>query len=187
MEPTTLRLPEDLAEALASEADEYGYGSRAEYIRRILQNRPERDPAGGDGDEPGLEQRVADLEQRLAALEETEETADGADGTGSSGETGAHEPGVWAAVERIAGDWDDRPERLAARKEAAAAVLDGALRSGEPIGRSEALDRFYDDHAVEGDYRGSWWRNTVRPVLREAGEYAPGDGGYRVDGLPREA
>lgn len=187
MEPTTLRLPADLAAELASEADEYGYGSRAEYIRRILRNRPAEDPvATDDGDGTPLRERVDELEDRLAALEAERERQDG-DGTGASERApGEYAEGVWAVVESVAEDWDDTPERLAKRKEAAAAVLDHAHRRGEPVGRAEALEEFYDEYAVDGGYRGSWWRNTVRPALREAGEYAHGAGGYRVDGLARE-
>lgn len=184
MEPTTLRLPADLAEELSAEAEEYGYGSRAEYVRRILQHRPKGGPEARTTDGGDLRERVDEIETRLAALEEARD--DGASDEDAVVDATEYADGVWAAVERVAEDWDDTPERLAARKAAAAAVLDGALRSGEPVGRAEALDRFYDEHAVEGGYRGSWWRNTVRPVLRETGEYAPGAGGYRVDGLARE-
>jgi Arc/MetJ-type ribon-helix-helix transcriptional regulator len=189
MEPTTLRLPADLAEALAAEAEEYGYGSRAEYVRRILRNRPEGDPATADtgpGDEPTLAERVDELERRLAAVED--ERADGGDESADPSPAGHEEtfdPDVWAAVESVAEEWTDPPERLAARKAAAAAVLGYAVRSGEAVGRGTALERFHEEYPVEGQYRGAWWRNTVRPVLRAVGEYVPGAGGYRVDSVGR--
>ena len=83
MEPTTLRLPEDLANQLADEADEIGYSSRSEYIRHILRNRSGGDPntqrirSGGDQATSGhadadlvelverLDDRLGDLESRV--------------------------------------------------------------------------------------------------------------------------
>lgn len=189
MEPTTLRLPEDLAETLAAEAEEYGYGSRSEYIRRILRNRPDADPAEVDGG-TRARQSVAELRERVAALERRvdaiDEPPEGTAETDAEVDPETYADGVWTAVERVAADWDDPPERLRARKAAAAAVVDHAATSGTAMGRADAIDRFHDEHPVEGQYPGAWWRRTVRPVLRAVGEYSLGEGGYRVEALPAD-
>ena len=86
---------------------------------------------------------------------------------------------VAAVVDDVAASWDD-DERLADRKAAARAVLEYALESGEHISKSDAVDRFHDDHAVDGQNTETWWRQNVRPVLSHVGEHSSGRG-YRVD------
>lgn len=85
-----------------------------------------------------------------------------------------------AVVEEIAASWDD-DHRLEDRKAAARAVLEHALESGEAVGKSDAVERFHDDHAVDGQSEETWWRQNCRPVLRAVGDYSNGERGYVVD------
>lgn len=70
--------------------------------------------------------------------------------------------------------------RLEDRKAAAIAVLAEALETGEPVQQSDAVDRFYDEHAVAGQNQETWWRKNGRAVLRAVGEHVP-NAGYEVD------
>jgi len=75
MDPTTIRLPADTLAALDSEYSDYGYSTRADYIRAIIEHRdpPYADtPTTSDYERP----TTADYErlrERVAALEETVE------------------------------------------------------------------------------------------------------------------
>jgi hypothetical protein len=90
---------------------------------------------------------------------------------------------VARAVEAVADTWADAPDRLEARKAAATAVLTAALEGGA-IGRSEAVDRFYDEYPVDGQNERTWYRKQVRHVLQECGTYSQGQQGYVIDELP---
>lgn len=81
MEPITLRLPEDLLNALDQEADEAGFSSRSEYIRHLLQNRDQTIPVtqiatdqntfdiGDSAQFEELSEQVSEIEDRLGSLE----------------------------------------------------------------------------------------------------------------------
>lgn len=97
MEPTTLRLPADLADELGEEAERYGYSSRSEYIRHVLRSRSGSDPATlGEPDRHRTDYATAEaldqLRERVAALEAqlddhtgaTESARTPADGVGES-------------------------------------------------------------------------------------------------------
>ena len=86
---------------------------------------------------------------------------------------------VHAVVDDVAASWDD-DDRLEDRKAAARAVLEHALESGEHISKGDAVERFHNEHAVDGQSTETWWRQNVRPVLRAVGEHSRGRG-YRVD------
>lgn len=92
-------------------------------------------------------------------------------------------PSVESVVSRISESWGDGGERLEQRQAAARAVLEYAVGSGEPVGRSDATERFFDDYQVSGQDRETWWRKNIRPVLKEVGEYDRGLHGYRVTEL----
>jgi hypothetical protein len=93
-------------------------------------------------------------------------------------------PAVVRAVERVAEGWDDSPSRLAARKAAAAAVVEHAVETGEAVGKStDAVERIHEENAVSGQSYETWWRKNVRPVLKAIGEYDRGAHGYRVQDL----
>lgn len=91
------------------------------------------------------------------------------------------ETDVLDVVETVAEEWDDSPDRLDARKAAARAVLAHAVESGEHVGKSDAVERFFDEYPVEGQKTETWWRKNIRnDILSELGEYSQGNGGYRV-------
>ena len=128
------------------------------------------EPEPSEATEPATERAGATADQ------ETSEDA-------SRSDAHAERKDVARAVESVAAGWGDDPERLEARKAAATAVLTAALEEG-PIGRSEAVDRFYAEYPVGGQSERTWWRKNVRPVLTEFGSYSQGQQGYVVDGLP---
>jgi len=61
MEQITLRLPEDVLDAVEQEADEQGI-SRAEYLREVIRSRNE-----SDADVSDLKAKVSELEKDLKA------------------------------------------------------------------------------------------------------------------------
>jgi len=83
----------------------------------------------------------------------------------------------------VSDDWSDTDERLAARRAAANAALQHAVETGEAVGKSDALELFYDEYAVDGQNEETWWRKNIRPVLKAVGEYSKGEHGYVVDDL----
>lgn len=101
--------------------------------------------------------------------------AGGADREGPSRERLEAAVDAWAAAE-----WEDTPDRLAARKQAAVAVLEYALEHGG-IGKSTAEAEVYPDHPVPGQQFETWWRKNVRELLGEVGEYDNGAHAYRVN------
>lgn len=82
---------------------------------------------------------------------------------------------TWAAE-----NWDDAPDRLAARKRAAAAVLEQALETGS-VGKSAVEEELFPEYPVPGQSFDTWWRKNVRGLLGEVGEYNSGLHAYRVD------
>jgi hypothetical protein len=82
-------------------------------------------------------------------------------------------------VEKVADGWEDHPERLADRKQAALAVLEYAREHGS-VSKQEAKEEIEPEHPVEGQQPDTWYRKNIRPVLDEAGEYDPGTHGYRI-------
>lgn len=85
-------------------------------------------------------------------------------------------------VERVAENWNDDPERLAARKDAATVALVTAATGDETIGKSDdVVDELYDAHPVPGQSRETYWRENIRPVLSEVGTNPQGTHGYRVE------
>jgi hypothetical protein len=86
-------------------------------------------------------------------------------------------------IEEIVADvsepWDDTPERLAARRAAAEAALALGVERGS-LSKQQALNEVRPNNDIDGQNDETWWRKNVRPVLKEAGEHAPGRG-YVVD------
>jgi hypothetical protein len=83
-------------------------------------------------------------------------------------------------VDRVAADWDDSDERLAQRRGAAEAALELARERGQ-LGRADAVDALLPEHDVAGQTEETWWRNNVRPVLKEVATFSPGAGAYVVE------
>lgn len=89
-------------------------------------------------------------------------------------------PDVETVVDDVAAGWDD-DHRLEDRKAAAVAVLTHAIETGDPVGKGDAVEQFYDEYPVDGQNAETWWRQNVRPVLQAVGDYSRGHHGYRVD------
>ena len=73
--------------------------------------------------------------------------------------TAAHSDVIDAAVDKAAESWEDNEARLAARKNAARAVLKG-LRE-RPMSRGEMVERFYDDYDISGQNEDTWYRKNL--------------------------
>jgi len=149
-------------------------------------SRDDQSPQGGDGrdeESHGGAHAGAGTEDREDARGVVGDTA-----TDASVDQGVKDdididPEVRAAVERVADGWKDHEERLEARIDAAAVVLDHALSTGNAIGRSDAIERFYDTHPVKGQKAETWWRKNVQDVLQTYGTYLNGSHGYIVEDL----
>jgi len=88
---------------------------------------------------------------------------------------------VASAVEDVAESWEDEPERLRARKNAAAKVLQHALNSGDAVGKSsDIVEKVREMHPVEGQKDETYYRKNIRPILKEYGSYSQGHHGYIV-------
>lgn len=90
---------------------------------------------------------------------------------------------VAAVVDHVSDGWEDTDERLRARRAAARAVLQHAIDTGEAVGRTDAVEKFLPDYAVDGQNEETWYRKNIRPVLKHVGDYSSGQHGYVVDGL----
>lgn len=83
-----------------------------------------------------------------------------------------HDDEVREAVARAAEYWED-DDRLDDRREAALAVLDAVRESEHGLTKSEILDRFADEYAVEGQSEGTWWRRNLAEGAEDADAPAP--------------
>jgi Arc/MetJ-type ribon-helix-helix transcriptional regulator len=144
MKVTTLRLPEDLVEALDSEYAEYEHSNRSEYVRWLLERRErihentENTPGYSERDtENTLADRVDDLEARLAAVEDRLHT------------TPAGEPPLaprdGADVE-TGGDHRDSPPDGERGQEAAETG-----RESEPVATDDVIERIVADVSARWD------------------------------------
>jgi hypothetical protein len=86
-------------------------------------------------------------------------------------------------VEEIVADvsesWEDAPDKLAARRDAARAALTLAFERGS-LSKSEALRDVRPNHDVHDQNDTTWWKKNVQPMLREVGEHYP-NRGYVVE------
>jgi len=186
--------------------------SKAQIIRDAVELAKESDAAkGGDIsvvqsgevvdrlDE--LEARVAELESRGSPSVVTEDAEAAREPTerdsGSPPQSDSSAPSstskaldvdvsddVAAAVEDVANSWGDAPDRLQARKNAAAKTLQYALDSGEAVGKSsEIVEQVREQHPVEGQNAQTFYRKNIRPTLKEYGTYNQGKHGYVVSKL----
>ena len=74
--------------------------------------------------------------------------------------------------------------QLQARRQNAAAALQTAINTNEALGRRELEYQFYDEELYTS--RGSFWKQNLRPVLQEVGQYDRGEGGYVFPNLNPE-
>lgn len=158
-----------------------------------------------------LEQRVDDLEggDESVASAQFDKAADGlsdSDGdqsaskqTAESGESASRQPDdpmqapgfdgdvdprTRDAVVEATSNWVDSDDRLETRREAAALVLQYALDTGDPVGKSsEIVETARSLYPVAGQNEETHWRKNIRDVLQEFGEYDNAAHGYAIDGL----
>lgn len=82
-------------------------------------------------------------------------------------------------VEAVADGWEDHPERLAARKQAALAVLEYAREHGS-VSKAEATEKIEPEYPVDEQNARTWYRKNIRPVLDEAAQYDRTERKYRI-------
>lgn len=172
MDPITLRVPEELADDLAAEADERGYSSRSEYVRRILRNRSDYESYS---DRPQSEYASRDeleaLRERVAALESDTAAAGvppGRAGRSSRGEPrgsdGPEPAAEWQGVVLAEVDSPairNDPESFMDAIAAAVELLEDGPRT-----KSEFVDELADVHPVGYENTDTWWRRVGRPRLK---------------------
>jgi Arc/MetJ-type ribon-helix-helix transcriptional regulator len=186
--------------------------SKAQIIRDAVELAKESDAAkGGDIsvvqsgevvdrlDE--LEARVAELESRgspsvvteaaESTREPTEQDSSSPTQSASSAPSSTSDAldvdvsdTVVDAIENVADSWEDAPDRLQARKNAAATILQHALDTGDAVGKSSKIvEQVREQHPVEGQKPETYYRKNIRPVLKEYGTYSQGKHGYVVTGV----
>jgi hypothetical protein len=150
--------------------------------------QPHRQPALAESARAAADGVDGSAEASIGENGAPSEAAQCGDDAGTLAErTGAREA-VVDAVERAADGWGDTPERLAAQKAAAAAVLEHAVATGEAVGKSSSVvDELREQYPVTGQSEETWWRKNIRPVLKAVGDYSPGEHGYRVTNFDSEA
>ena len=115
------------------------------FMPRDTGSQPPRDARGSPETRPRDER-----DQSAAAVTDTPSTTDAA---GEAGDV------IDAAVDKAAESWEDDEARLAARKNAARAVLEG-LRE-RPMSRGEMVERYYDDYDISGQSEDTWYRKNL--------------------------
>lgn len=78
------------------------------------------------------------------------------------------------AVDQAAEQWDDPPDRIEQRKQAARAALE-AIRE-RPMRKSDILDKIEPKHSVDGQSPRTWWRANLSECspspLKELASYS---------------
>jgi len=171
MDPTTLRLPEDTLAELDSEYSDYGYGSRSDYIRAIIEHRdpPFADDAttasttpdyGGPttDDYERLRDRVDELEARLDDLEPE-----------LNQQPGDESASMLVNDERAAEESREPPSSDGQPQGSDVQDVVEYVRENGPVSRSETVAAFRDEWDQLGIKGDSWWRRHARDELEKAG------------------
>jgi hypothetical protein len=133
----------------------------------------------GDVIEPVVEGDRTDTEAKEEIYEESDATEPPTDETDAPDISSR----VWGIVEDVAEGWDD-DDRLQNRKQAAAEVLQHAVETGEPVGKSsEIVEEVREKYPVVGQNEETYWRKNIRDVLSEVGNYSRGSHKYTVSSL----
>ncbi|MFC7175342.1 hypothetical protein ACFQL0_22565 [Haloplanus litoreus] len=209
----TVNVDEDTEAWLQAEADRLNWskadtgGECIELMHDAVDHIDvqQSDVLRSDAQQAGLRDRVDELEERIAMLEqgkieETRAAVDAEPARASETPTPdaaerdeAHDvelpemsanvdDAVREAVDHVASGWEDSSARLEARRNAAAVVLQHALETGEAVGKSaDIVEDVRAAFPVEGQNEDTYWRKNIRPVLKEYGEYSQGSHGYRVE------
>lgn len=199
MRPITLRLPEDLIEELDAEADVAGISSRSEYIRYLLANRDQAQPASqsdtdqatsdvsqGQKDEDlsdvvdrlgALEERVADLEGDVAALQSTtDQVAPSADTDAKpAGEAPSADNQAQAAEDDVIHRLEEWLAEEGPESESAQAILVDAAKLLEERGQLQAQElreSLYEQHPDPYESASTLWTATVSRWYEETPGFA---------------
>ena len=171
MKVTTLRLPEGMYDDIAAEAEAQDR-SFSEYVRMLLRNRP----ANTSGEANTLahtpantreyDARLAELEERVAALE--------ADGESLNQQSATDDGGV-LVNEDTADANAEEPDHP--RTNPHSQVVEQAVqwaRDNQPVRRQEIIDEFVDAVDIKGD---SLWKRHIRDALKDDGFKHDREGG----------
>lgn len=184
MRPISIKLEEETIEAIDGEAEDRDL-TRSQYLRRIIDDRHEHESnreerlrriealldelvtgsAQSTTEPPDTDEKpTPELEPEPESVTEAESENEKIDTTDE----------IAAAVEAAAENWDDSPDRIEARKQAARSVLT-ALRE-QAMSKSEILDEVEPRHSIDGQSPRTWWRANLAECnpspLKELAEYS---------------
>lgn len=191
MDPITLRIQTDLLSELESEAEEYGYSSRAEYIRHILQNRSERNPAianekdgrsadmeriqSNSDDIDSIQSKLGDIDMQISALEaKVEALSQKMDRTRDKeddGDTQSPEEGKETTSSGTIDDLEVWLNSHGPQNEDAVAIIQRAaeiLHEEGPMSTGEIKKQLYDEFPEHYSSEDTLWGSTVDRVYKEA-------------------
>jgi len=170
MDPTTLRLPPDTLAELDSEYSDYGYRSRSDYIRAIIEHRDP--PFEGEATTPAttadydgpttddyerLRDRVDELEGRVDELESLNQ------------QSGGESASVLVNDEPAAEESREPPSSAGQPRGSDAQDVVEYVRKNQPVSRSDIVVAFRDEWEQQGIKGDSWWRRHARDKLKDAG------------------
>lgn len=204
MQPTTIRLPEELVDELDAEAESTGHSTRASYIRWLLQNRAliaeaARKPREPRSTAPGdLDRAVREILLQLEAespvdpdpspseiSQSRDTTTPTYDRSDTEPDTNDVDPSTSDTAEEAIEDalrgWrpGQHPRERDRRREVGKVAATWLSAHDQPATRQEVVRALYEDHPVRDQNEDTWWRKTVRPAfqrLEDAGvaEYQHG-------------
>lgn len=185
MKVVTVRLEEDLVDALDTEAEERGFRNRTEYVRMLLRNR-ERIRENTTANTPentseyeALEDRLADLEARVEDLEAggggvDREPRPAVDPGGGDRDAGGSEAVREAVLDEL-GEAKKTHVREAVADAVALLVERGPLSTGEV--KAELWSAYDDHYSTE---KGMW--ESVNRYLKDVeGVSKPGYGEWDAE------
>lgn len=191
MNPITLRFPDDLLSELESEAEEYGYSSRAEYIRHILQNRLDNNPAmtndkngtsadmgriqSNSEDIDSIQSELGDIDTQISALEakvealsqKMERTRDKED----DGDTQSPEEGKETTSSGTIDDLELWLNSHGPQSDDAVAIIQEAakiLSKEGPMAAGDIKKRLYEKFPEAYKSEDTLWGSTIDQVYDEA-------------------
>jgi hypothetical protein len=171
MKVTTLRLPEGLYDDLVAEAETQDR-SFSEYVRMLLRNRQAHTPGEANtlahtpANTSEYEDRLAELEARVTALE--------ADGENLNQQSATDDGGV-LVNDDSADAKAEEPEHP--RTNPHSQTVEQAVqwaRDNQPVRRQEIIDEFVDAVDIKGD---SLWKRHIRDALKDDGFEHDREGG----------
>jgi TolA-binding protein len=201
MDPITLRIQTELLSELESEAEEYGYSSRAEYIRHILQNRLDNNPAmSKEGDDTSgdiekiqsnseeidsIQSNLSDIEMQISALESKVEALSQKMGRMEDKETESSTESQETVSSSSMEDLEAWLDSHGPQREDAVAIIQEAatlLEEDGPLKAAEIKKQLVKKFPDAYDSKTSLWGSTVGQVYDEAPGFSkPEYGTYDFD------